>query len=918
MKSIALDTAWKFYRETADEAPFDMTSRKNQESGGYAARFFNAAYWQDVTLPHDWAAALPYDEAASNRHGHRAVTAVDMDGEVPGLAHYRRVPSIAWYRRAFDVPAEWLGQRVYVEFDGVYRDSRVYINGQYIDRHSSGYIGFRYDLTDNLYYGEKNVIAVAADAREIEGWWYEGAGVYRHARLLVCDQLHLDKNEITVRADMDGSFTFGGAAFNDGDAPRSARAICTLTDGEGTVYAAQTQLSAGAWDSASFTFDGKLENVKRWSPDKPNLYRLTLRVEDETGACDEESLNVGFRTMRFDADEGLFVNEEPLKIRGACMHQDFAGVGTALSDGLHEYKIRRLKDMGANAYRSAHHAPAPEIVDACDRLGMLLMDETRMFGSTPDALHDLEALIRRDRTHPCVLMWSIGNEEHSVQNTEVGARLARTIKRAVRTLDPTRPVTYGGNNGGNYEGINAEVDVRGVNYVHIRQQDFVDAYHADHPHQPMYGSEETSIVMARGEYRDGREPYPTAYGEIAMPWASTAEGWWKYYTERPFLAGGFIWTGFDYGGEPSPYARNSSSSFGVIDICGYAKDPYYYYESWWTKKDVLHLLPHWNWRAGETVRVMVFSNLERVELLLNGRSLGAQVMEKYGHLEWNVAYEPGTLEAVGYRDGREVMRESRVTAGEAAKIQLSAEQSAPGSDVYLIHALLTDERGAPAPTACNQLTFTPNGGCALLGLGNGDAASKENQQFAPQTIRQEVLSWRRIENGVAIPWNAFQMRGGEHYFDRTVSHEMVRMDNYEPFRDPFRVIPTPVKDMRAARFETTFCAEDTRFDQLYFERLEGRHTVKLNGEVIGAGDAKGYPCAFDIVLRPGENRIEVECSDNLDAGGIYRGVWLTRKVDGVWTRSAYNSRAMAVVRKTGGAAAITVSGDGLETARIVF
>ena len=293
-------------------------------------------------------------------------------------------------------------------------------------------------------------------------------------------------------------------------------------------------------------------------------------------------------------------------------------------------------------------------------------------------------------------------------------------------------------------------------------------------------------------------------------------------------------------------------------------------------------------------------------------------MEKYGHLEWSVAYEPGVLEAVGYRNGREIMRERRVTAGEAAKIQLSAEQSAPGSDVYLIHALLTDERGVPAPTACNELTFTPNANCALLGLGNGDPASKEDQQFAQKTIRQEVLSWRRTENGATIPWNAFQMRGGDHYFDRLVSHEMVRMDNYEPFRDPFRVIPTSAKIPCTARFETTFYAEDTRFDQLYFERLEGRHTVKLNGEVIGAGDAKGYPCAFDIALKAGENRLEVECSDNLDAGGIYRGVWLTRKTDGVWTRSAYNSRALAVVRKTGDAAKITVSGDDLEAASVTF
>lgn len=922
MKRIPLDDRWKFYAEAVEEAPFMKTSRKNQDAEAYASRFFNAIAWQDVTLPHDWAIALPYDETASNRHGHRAVTSVDMDGQTPGEAHYRRVPSVGWYRRVFHVPAEWLGQRVYVEFDGIYRDSRVWINGQFVDRHESGYIGFRYDLTDNLYYGEENTIAVAADAREIEGWWYEGAGIYRHARLITCDTLHLDPKEITVRADMDGTFAFSLTAFNDSDEGRAARICCTLKDGDKTVFSEEKPLHLDGWTQSGFSFEGQLSSPRLWSPDEPNLYSLSLSLMGEDGSLiDGETLNVGFRSFRFDADNGLFVNEQPLKIRGACMHQDFAGVGVALPDGLHEYKIRRLKEMGVNAYRSSHHAPAPEIVDACDRLGMLLMDETRMFGSTPSAMRELEALIRRDRTHPCVLIWSLGNEEHNVQDTPVGARLARSMVRLVRSLDSTRPITYSGNNGGNDEGINPVVDVRGINYIHMRREAFADEYHAQHPEQPIIGSEETSIVMARGEYREGREAYPTAYGEIAMPWGSTAEGWWKYYSERPFLAGGFMWTGFDYNGEPSPYARNSSTCFGVIDLCGYAKDPYYYYEAWWTKKDVLHLFPHWNWREGEIVRVMVFSNMEQVELLLNGRSLGTLDMEKYGHLEWNVPFEVGTLEAVGYRGGREILRTQRTTAKKAARIELTAEQSAPNSDVYLIHALLTDENGLTAPMAHNALDFSCDDGCTPLGVGNGDPASKEDQQFLPGTQKYELLDWRKTENGVTTPWNAFQQRSNEHYIDHTVPQKLERIENYAPFRDPVRIVARSLNAHYSARFETDFYAEESDIltcTRLYFERLEGEYAVRLNGETVGHGNAKGYPCAFEITRRPGENHIEVDCSDAYEAGGIYRGVYLTRKTEARWTRSAYNGRALLVVRKTASTASVTVCGKNLDKAHITF
>lgn len=304
-----------------------------------------------------------------------------------------------------------------------------------------------------------------------------------------------------------------------------------------------------------------------------------------------------------------------------CVHQDFAGVGVALPDRITQYKIEKLKEMGVNAYRSSHHPPSPALLDACDRLGMLVMDEHRQTSSTPEGLRQLTALVKRDRNHPCVILWSIGNEEHQIQSNEFGERAAKTMIRTIRQLDDTRAVTYGGNNGADFEGINGVVDVRGINYIRLVGD--VDAYHAAHPGQPIIGSEEASVVMARGIYKnDPQTGYVSAYDENTMSWGSTAEGWWKFYHARPYLCGAFVWTGFDYRGEPSPFVnQDSCSNFGIMDLCGFPKDVYYYYQSWWTAEPVLHLMPHWNHTPGEPVRVVVYTNCDAVELWLNQRKL---------------------------------------------------------------------------------------------------------------------------------------------------------------------------------------------------------------------------------------------------------------------------------------------------------
>ncbi len=916
MRACSFDEDWRFYLEKNEEAPFMTVSRKNQEAEGYAARFFNDAGWQSVTLPHDWGMTLPYTEMANHSHGHYPTTPVGMDGQVPGRDHYLRVPTKGWYRKTFFVPREWADKCVCVAFDGIYRDARVWINGQYIDRFESGYIGFRINLTDNLYYGEENTIAVCADSRETEGWWYEGAGIYRHAHLLISSALHLDQWAIRTTGDMHGRFTLRGRLFNDGALARSCEVRWMLSRRGETVLTDSAPFTLEGWSDTAFSAEGVVSTPALWSTQEPNLYQLNVQVVQKGEVIDEERMNIGFRTFRFDAREGLFVNEVPVKIKGACNHQDFAGVGVALPDALHEYKIRRLKEMGCNAYRSSHHAPSPEIVDACDRLGMLLMDETRMFGSTPSAMRELLALVRRDRNHACVLMWSIGNEEHSVQNTPVGARIAQSMIRAIRREDDTRPITYGGNNGPNFDGINAEVDIRGVNYVHIRTESFVDEYHRLHPHQPMYGSEETSIVSTRGEYR-GSVAYPSAYGECAMPWASTAEGWWKFYSERAFLAGGFMWTGFDYFGEPTPYERNSSTCFGAIDLCGFPKDMYYYYRAWWQNEPVLHLFPHWNAREDETVRVVVYSNLESVALYLNGRLLSKKDMEPLGHLEWEVPFEAGTLEAVGYREGREVLRSRRVTAGVAAKLHLRALQAAPGSDIYLIRAEVTDENGTTVPDANNLISFRAEGG-RLLGVGNGDPASREANQFGDVTKRMEILDWKKKTGDEWLPWDAFKLSTGEHGYVHTIAKQWTREENKEPFRDPVRIVARSAMVPSKTHFEAEFETDDVSYHRLDFALLEGNARITLNGREIGSGNNKGWPCSFPVELKRGQNRLEVDLNDTHGDCGIYNGVWLSKTEPCMWwRRSAFHGLALAIV-KADHPTTVTAVSEGLTAAQAVI
>ncbi|HEY3839714.1 MAG TPA: beta-galactosidase GalA [Bryobacteraceae bacterium] len=730
---LLLDFGWRFHLGNADKAAEDFNLGTNAETfaksgnlGGSikpAAANYDDSGWTKVDLPHDWAVDLPF-------HEDKPLTA---HGSKPLGRNYPDT-SIGWYRRVFDLPASDRGRRLRLDFDGVFRDAMVIFNGHYLGENFSGYAPFDFDVTDFANFGAKNVILVRVDATLNEGWFYEGAGIYRHVWLNKLHPVHVPLWGTFVRSDVrDGAATvrITTQVRNSSDADASCHIGSTIMDAAGNAIASTqpAPVPAGAWQTIEAEHTLEVRNPALWSPESPNLYKLLTTVEVGGIAVDSYETEFGIRTVRFDAAQGFFLNGKRVKIKGTCNHQDHAGVGAALPDRIQYYRIERLKEMGSNAYRTSHNPPTPELLDACDRLGMLVLDETRMMSSTPEGLSQLDRLIRRDRNHPSVIMWSLGNEEPE-QGSDRGVRIVTTMKRDARRLDPTRLATVAQNNAWG-RGISSVVDVFGCNY-HDKD---VDSYHRDHPQQPMIGTETASTVSTRGIYANDKEKgYVSAYDVNYPPWATTAENWWSIYNSRTFLAGGFAWTGFDYRGEPTPYGWPCiNSHFGIMDVCGFPKDNFFYYQAWWGSKSVLHLFPHWNWpgKEGQEIEVWVHSNLDRVELFLNGKSVGSQNVTRDRHLAWKVKYEPGTLEARGFKAGSEPLVVKRETTGEAASIVLHPDRdhvNADGEDVSMVAVQIVDAKGRGVPVADNEITFRITGNGRLIGVGNGDPSSHESDK----------------------------------------------------------------------------------------------------------------------------------------------------------------------------------------------
>jgi beta-galactosidase len=723
---LLLDFGWRFHLGNADDPTLDFGYGRDgeyQKTGDFfkpSRPDFDDSGWEAVDLPHDWAVALPFQKDPwLTTHGSKP------------LGRTYPATSIGWYRRVFDIPASDLGRRLSLEFDGVFRNSIAALNGNFLGRNMSGYAPFRYDITDHAHYGGRNVLVVRVDATEFEGWFYEGAGIYRHVWLVKTNTVHVPQWGTFVTSQVNGEtavIEIRTEVANESDDEASVQLTSEVLDDDGESRATVGPASAtvSPWGRREVFQRATLRRANLWSPDHPHLYRLASTLRTEGHLMDRYETAFGIRSIHFDPNKGFFLNGEPVKIKGTCNHQDHAGVGTALPDRLQYFRIERLKAMGANSYRTSHNPPTPELLDACDRLGMMVMDETRMFSSSREGLSQLSRMVRRDRNHPSVVLWSTGNEEPE-QGTARGARMCATMKRLIRRLDPTRPITQA-MNGAWGHGISAVVDVQGFNY----NLPSMDEFHQKFPDKPCVGTEVASTVSTRGIYaNDPVKGYVSAYDVNHPPWASTAEEWWQMYDARRWLSGGHVWTGFDYRGEPTPYGWPCiSSHFGVLDTCGFPKDNFYYYQAWWSGRPVLHLFPHWNWagKEGQEIPVWCYSNLEKVELFLNGQSLGTQEIKPNSHVVWNVKYSPGALEARGYRDGRVVMAARRETTGPAAQLLLRPDRpaiAADGEDVSVLEVHVLDSKGRLVPTADNKITFRVSGPGKIIGVGNGDPSSHE-------------------------------------------------------------------------------------------------------------------------------------------------------------------------------------------------
>ncbi|WP_053990124.1 beta-galactosidase GalB [Mangrovimonas sp. TPBH4] len=719
--------------------------------------------WRTLNVPHDWSIEGEF------KKDHPA----DLGGGyLPG--------GLGWYKKTFTV--EDANKMTIIHFDGVYMDSDVWINGHHVGHRPNGYIGFEYDLTPYLKYsGQENEILVKVDnSKQPNSRWYSGSGIYRNVWLKTIDKLHVDTwgtfiTTPNVSAAQAETVLEINLKNEDAEA-KEATVITSIYKGNVEVGTATASVSINANDSKTITQNITVENPQLWSVEHPEMYTAKTEVQVAGQTVDEYTTPFGIRTFKFDLDKGFLLNGEQVKIKGVCNHHDLGPLGSAVNTRALERQLEIMKDMGVNGIRTAHNPPTPELLELCDTMGFIVMDEMFDMWNNTKSPHDyanywkewhqkdLEDFIIRDRNHPSIFMWSVGNEIQEQWN-EQGVTTAKELKAIVRKLDTTRPITVAMNPPVNMP--NADVttqfdvekaslnpvaasgvlDLIGYNYAHntfpFHQQNF--------PETPFIATETTSGLQTRGYYDkksdtlkrwpvrwdlpfDGGNPGNTvsAYDQVSTPWGSTHEETWKIIKKYDFLSGMYIWTGFDYIGEPTPYVWPSRSSyFGIVDLAGFPKDVYYMYQSEWTDKDVLHIFPHWNWTEGETVDVWAYyNNADEVELFVNGTSQG--IKKKEGddlHVMWRIPFEAGTVKAVSRKDGQVVLEKELKTAGEAATVKLTADRqtiNADSKDLSFITVDVVDAEGNFVATAQNQLNFSIEGNGEIFAVGNGDPTNHES------------------------------------------------------------------------------------------------------------------------------------------------------------------------------------------------
>ena len=728
-ETIRLDDGWKFaFGNAADPKKdfgcgteyFNYLTKANSihNEGPYAANF-NDSTWQEVKVPHDWVSILPYADVASHSHGYKTV------------GYKYPETSVGWYRKTINIPASDLGKHIALQFDGIFRNARVWFNGFYMGTEPSGYATQVYDVTEYVNYGGDNLICVRADATLEEGWFYEGAGIYRDAWLMKSAAVGVAPFGTFVYADLKQPYDkvtiyVETEVNNHSLTTQQCEVSHRLLDADGREVAKSESSTImlrtkQTLNSQLLTLNLNIPHL--WSPDDPYLYKVETTVKVDGRVTDVYETTTGIRDVEFDADRGFLLNGQPLKLKGVNMHQDHAGVGAAIPDALQAWRIKQLKKMGCNAYRASHNPMTPALLDICDREGILVIDENRLTGINEEHLRLLERMIKRDRNHPSVILWSNGNEEWGMENTIQGTRIAAAMREYTHLLDPTRHSTIA--NAGGREMVKG-LDVVGFNYI---VQNDVDNQKKNNPTWKIVGTEETTGCGTRGWYFKD-EKYPgrmvSLNRTMEQNYENIIERGWKFYDERPWAAGLFYWTGFDYRGEPNPLSYPAhDSEFGILDYCGFPKDEAFYLKSWWTDEPVLHIFPHWNLQGheGEEVEVWAYSNCDEVELTVNGKKLGRQPMPRNGHLKWKAVYQPGRVEATGYKNGKRILTKTIETTKAAAKVVLKADRqqiAADGQDMAIVNIELHDQKGRFVPNACPVLTFCLEGDANIIGCGNGD------------------------------------------------------------------------------------------------------------------------------------------------------------------------------------------------------
>ena len=907
---FALGHAWDTKKDFDNGTGYFSYFAKTGYGDGAASKDFDDRGWRKLDLPHDWCVELPFDKRGSYSHGYKAIG--------------RNFPenSIGWYRKSFNIPESDLGKRIVVEFDGVFRNSIVWVNGFYLGTEHSGYSSFSYDITDYINYDGNNVIAVRVDATMEEGWFYEGAGIYRHVWLSKLSPLHVMKDCTFVTTLLKGNnaiITTRTTVINESVHNSEFNIEESVIDQDGNTIASSSgkELSLNANKKNEFFNKLEIANPKLWSLETPQLHKLKTIIRSYGKVVDIYETNFGIRTVRFDPNDGFFLNGKHIKILGTNNHQDHAGVGIAIPDALQEFRIKRLKEMGSNAIRTSHNPPTPEFLDACDHLGMLVLDENRLMGTNPEYFDCLERMMKRDRNHPSVIIWSLGNEEWSIESNIKGVRVGTTMQNFAQQFDSTRAFTAA-SSGGWDEGTGTITQVMGFNYIMLGS---IDGHHKKFPWQPALGTEEGNTGSTRGIYvTDSATAHmaPTNRG----PEEVGTEYGWKFYSARPFLSGLFYWTGFDYRGEMTPFDWPAiSSQYGLLDVCGFPKDPYYYLKSWWGKDPVLHIYPNWNWKnhVGQETKVTVYSNCDQVELILNNKSLGKQEMPVNGHLNWMVNYQPGEFKAIGYTDNKIILENTIEPFGNATNIQLTPDCNiikADGQDVSVITVQVADSKGIALLDDSSKIIFSLEGPGKIIGVGNGNPSSHEADRYF------ETVSTVKIENLKVLAVNNINGRTEVNTgFDDSKWKPLIRRhqgDNWQVYTDTLLVV--------RGTFELPDFTSQTALTLLTKSIVENQ-SVYVNGHLLASNikrDALNQSYLLDHqIIKPGRNEYAVTGQKfrnrnqwdepNTDAGLVQIVVPSAQ-----WKRSLFNGLAQIIVQSTKqpGNLILKASAPGLKEATI--